>query len=125
MATKVSTEDWIEELKSISVLELSERIKALEEEFGVSATAVAAAAPAAGGGHRARPQGGEGPRRRGPQARQGGNRARGGRGSLEGDPGGRRYRRAEVAETAGYTHICAGDRSKIRARALSGRVSNP
>jgi large subunit ribosomal protein L7/L12 len=50
MATKVSTEDWIEELKNISVLELSERIKALEEEFGVSATAVAAAAPAAGGG---------------------------------------------------------------------------
>ena len=41
-----STQDWIEELKSISVLELSERIKALEEEFGVSATAVAAAAPA-------------------------------------------------------------------------------
>ena len=50
MATKVSTEDWIEELKGISVLELSERIKALEEEFGVSATAVAAAAPAAGAG---------------------------------------------------------------------------
>ena len=49
MATKVSTEDWIEELKGISVLELSERIKALEEEFGVSATAVAAAAPAAAG----------------------------------------------------------------------------
>lgn len=49
MATKISTEDWIEELKSISVLELSERIKALEEEFGVSATAVAAAAPAAAG----------------------------------------------------------------------------
>jgi large subunit ribosomal protein L7/L12 len=48
MAT--STQDWIEELKSISVLELSERIKALEEEFGVSATAVAAAAPAGGGG---------------------------------------------------------------------------
>ncbi len=47
MAT--TTADWIEELKSISVLELSERIKALEEEFGVSATAVAAAAPAAGG----------------------------------------------------------------------------
>jgi large subunit ribosomal protein L7/L12 len=47
MAT--STQDWIEELKSISVLELAERIKALEEEFGVSATAVAAAAPAAGG----------------------------------------------------------------------------
>ena len=44
-----TTEEWIEELKGISVLELSERIKALEEEFGVSATAVAAAAPAAGG----------------------------------------------------------------------------
>jgi len=48
MAT--STEKWIEELKGISVLELSERIKALEEEFGVSATAVAAAAPAAAAG---------------------------------------------------------------------------
>ena len=48
MAT--STQEWIDELKSISVLELSERIKALEEEFGVSATAVAAAAPAGGGG---------------------------------------------------------------------------
>ena len=48
MAT--STADWIEELKGISVLELSERIKALEEEFGVSATAVAAAAPAAAAG---------------------------------------------------------------------------
>ncbi len=47
MATKAqSTDEWIEELKSISVVELSERIKALEEEFGVSATAVAAAAPA-------------------------------------------------------------------------------
>jgi large subunit ribosomal protein L7/L12 len=48
MAT--STQEWIDELKNISVLELSERIKALEEEFGVSATAVAAAAPAAGAG---------------------------------------------------------------------------
>ncbi len=48
MAT--STQEWIDELKSISVLELSERIKALEEEFGVSATAVAAAAPGGGGG---------------------------------------------------------------------------
>jgi large subunit ribosomal protein L7/L12 len=56
MATKTktatSTEDWIEELKGISVLELAERIKALEEEFGVSAAAVAApvAAAAAGAG---------------------------------------------------------------------------
>ena len=57
MAT--STADWIEELKGISVLELSERIKALEEEFGVSATAVAAAAPAAGGGGAAADGGGE------------------------------------------------------------------
>ena len=45
-----TTADWIEELKGISVLELSERIKALEEAFGVSAAAVAAAAPAAAGG---------------------------------------------------------------------------
>ena len=42
-----TTQEWIDELKSISVLELSERIKALEETFGVSATAGAAAAPAA------------------------------------------------------------------------------
>src|SRR6266513_6265511 len=45
-----TTQEWIEELKGISVLELAERIKALEEEFGVSATAVAAAAPAAAAG---------------------------------------------------------------------------
>ena len=48
MAT--STQDWIEELKGISVLELAERIKALEEEFGVSSAAVAAPAAAAAGG---------------------------------------------------------------------------
>jgi large subunit ribosomal protein L7/L12 len=48
MAT--TTQDWIEELKGISVLELAERIKALEEEFGVSAAAVAAPVAAAGGG---------------------------------------------------------------------------
>jgi large subunit ribosomal protein L7/L12 len=56
-----TTAEWIDELKSISVLELSERIKALEEAFGVSATAVAAAAPAAaaatdGGGEAAEEQ---------------------------------------------------------------------
>src|SRR4051812_30081855 len=46
-----STQEWIDELKSISVLELSERIKALEEEFGVSASAapVAMAGPGPGG----------------------------------------------------------------------------
>ena len=43
-----STQEWIDELKSITVLELSERIKALEEEFGVSAQAAAVAAPAGG-----------------------------------------------------------------------------
>jgi large subunit ribosomal protein L7/L12 len=49
MAT--STQDWIEELKSISVLELNERIKALETEFGVSAQAqMSAPAPGGGGG---------------------------------------------------------------------------
>ena len=40
----------IEELKALSVLELAELVKAVEEEFGVSAAAaVAVAAPAAGG----------------------------------------------------------------------------
>ena len=40
----------IEELKTVTVLELSELVKAVEEEFGVSAAAaVAVAAPAAGG----------------------------------------------------------------------------
>jgi large subunit ribosomal protein L7/L12 len=51
-----TTEKWIEELKGISVLELAERIKALEEEFGVSAAAVAAPVAAAGGA----PAGGDG-----------------------------------------------------------------
>lgn len=46
MAT--TTQDWIDELKGISVLELAERIKALEEEFGVSAAAIAAPVAAAG-----------------------------------------------------------------------------
>jgi large subunit ribosomal protein L7/L12 len=47
----MTTEEWIEELKGISVLELAERIKALEETFGVTAAApvAVAAAPAAGG----------------------------------------------------------------------------
>jgi large subunit ribosomal protein L7/L12 len=42
--------ELIEEIKKMSVLELSELIKALEEEFGVSAQAVAAVAPAAAAG---------------------------------------------------------------------------
>lgn len=46
----MTTEEWIEELKGISVLELSERIKALEETFGVTAAAPVAVAAAPGGG---------------------------------------------------------------------------
>jgi large subunit ribosomal protein L7/L12 len=57
MAT--STQDWIEELKGISVLELAERIKALEEEFGVSAAAVAAPVAGAVAGAAADGGGGE------------------------------------------------------------------
>ena len=40
---------FIEEVKSMTVLELNELVKALETEFGVSAAALAVAAPAAGG----------------------------------------------------------------------------
>ena len=43
----MSKEEIIEAVKAMTVLELSELVKAIEEEFGVSA--VAAAAPAAGG----------------------------------------------------------------------------
>jgi large subunit ribosomal protein L7/L12 len=52
MATKTMTKDeLIEAIKGMSVLELSELVKALEEEFGVSAAApvAVAAAPAAAG----------------------------------------------------------------------------
>ena len=47
MATENVTK-LIEEVKALTVLELSELVKALEEEFGVSAAAAAVAAPAAG-----------------------------------------------------------------------------
>ena len=48
MSEKIT--NFIEEVKGLTVLELNELVKALEEEFGVSATAaVAVAAPAAGG----------------------------------------------------------------------------
>jgi len=43
----VSKEELMETIENMTVLELSELVKALEERFGVSATAVAAA-PAAG-----------------------------------------------------------------------------
>ena len=39
----------MEEIKELKVLELNELVKAIEEEFGVSAAAMAVAAPAAGG----------------------------------------------------------------------------
>ena len=40
---------FIEDIKALSVLELNELVKAIENEFGVSAAAVAVAGPAAGG----------------------------------------------------------------------------
>ena len=46
MSEKVTA--MIEEIKGLTVLELSELVHALEEEFGVSAAAAAVAAPAAG-----------------------------------------------------------------------------
>ena len=50
----VSKEEILESISSMSVLELSELIKDMEEKFGVSAAAaVAVAAPAAGGGEAA------------------------------------------------------------------------
>ena len=49
MAESISKEQMLEAIKSMTVLELAELVKALEEEFGVSAApvAVAAAGPAA------------------------------------------------------------------------------
>ena len=46
----ISKEDILEGIGSMSVLDLSELIKEMEEKFGVSAAAVAAAPAAAGGG---------------------------------------------------------------------------
>jgi large subunit ribosomal protein L7/L12 len=47
----MTKDQWVEEIKGMSVLDLSELVKALEEEFGVSAAAApaAAAGPAAAG----------------------------------------------------------------------------
>jgi large subunit ribosomal protein L7/L12 len=44
---KISNEDLLKTVEEMSVLELSEFVKALEEKFGVSAAAMAVAAPAA------------------------------------------------------------------------------
>jgi len=47
---KLSTQEFIDALKELSVLELNELVKACDEEFGVSAAAgVVVAGPAAGG----------------------------------------------------------------------------
>lgn len=46
---KLTAAEMIEAIKELSVLELNELVKACEEEFGVSAAAVAVAGPAAGG----------------------------------------------------------------------------
>jgi large subunit ribosomal protein L7/L12 len=52
----VTQQQVVEYIKGISVLELSQLVKALESELGVSAAAaVAVAAPAAGGGAAAAP----------------------------------------------------------------------
>jgi len=50
MAEKLSKDDIINAVKEMSVLELSELVKTIEEEFGVSAAAPVAVAAAGGGG---------------------------------------------------------------------------
>src|ERR1043166_8583842 len=45
----ISTEDFVKQIETMTVLDLSNLVKALEERFGVSAAAAAVAAPAAGG----------------------------------------------------------------------------
>ena len=47
---KVSQDEILQSIADMSVMELVELVKAIEEKFGVSATPVAVAAPAAGGG---------------------------------------------------------------------------
>ena len=46
----IATEDFIAQIDQLTVLELNNLVKALEEHYGVSAAAAAVAAPAAGGG---------------------------------------------------------------------------
>jgi large subunit ribosomal protein L7/L12 len=45
----VSTEDFVKQIETMTVLDLANLVKALEDRFGVSAAAAAVAAPAAGG----------------------------------------------------------------------------
>ena len=46
----ISTEDFVKQIETMTVLDLSNLVKALEDRFGVSAAAAAVAAPAAGAG---------------------------------------------------------------------------
>ncbi|MBC8137646.1 MAG: 50S ribosomal protein L7/L12 [Fibrella sp.] len=52
----VTKEELIEQIKGMTVLELSDLVKALQDEFGVSAAAPVAAAPVGGGGAAAAPE---------------------------------------------------------------------
>ena len=45
----ISTEDFVKQIETMTVLDLANLVKALEDRFGVSAAAAAVAAPAAGG----------------------------------------------------------------------------
>lgn len=56
---KLSKDDLMQAIEEMSVLELSELVKALEEKFGVSAQAMVAAAPAAGAAQAAGEEAGE------------------------------------------------------------------
>ena len=51
----IATEDFIKQIDELTVLELNNLVKALEDHYGVSAAAAAVAAPAAGGGAAAAP----------------------------------------------------------------------
>ena len=51
----ISTEDFVKQIETMSVLDLSNLVKALEDRFGVSAAAAAVAAPAAGAAAAAAP----------------------------------------------------------------------
>ena len=46
----ISTDDFVKQIETMTVLDLANLVKALEDRFGVSAAAAVAAAPAAGGG---------------------------------------------------------------------------
>jgi large subunit ribosomal protein L7/L12 len=51
----IATQEFIQQIDSMSVLDLNNLVKALEEHYGVSAAAAAAPAAAAGGGAAAAP----------------------------------------------------------------------